>query len=302
MYSPSQARWISEDPIRFDGGDPNLYRFVGNDPINAVDPSGLFQEPVSASKIISAPWQFRDYAERQAARPDWTNPTLPLGPGDLVIISGYSPVDEPDSDKNFNLKYPAFQSMSKIAGYTLSPFRPKTTDELKLALRSGASMVPDFGGFRRIVLISHTGTEINWPSAELSPGNKLYFDSTKRTHAQRTAHFPDDLSLAFQEALAPNGILVLASCGYLYERIGDNHIYLGKQDPLKMQQSLNDLKGWSSYIHHAVYADPALSQPNASFGSTTHLPSEGTTPTTRPPRVGFSPGGKQLSPSQPLSQ
>jgi RHS repeat-associated protein len=40
-YSPSLQRFISEDPIRISGGDTNLYAYVGNDPINFVDPSGL---------------------------------------------------------------------------------------------------------------------------------------------------------------------------------------------------------------------------------------------------------------------
>jgi len=35
---------FSQDPIGFDAGDANLYRYVGNHPTNATDPSGL-QEP-----------------------------------------------------------------------------------------------------------------------------------------------------------------------------------------------------------------------------------------------------------------
>jgi hypothetical protein len=40
-YDPNVGRWISEDPIGFQAGDANLYRFVWNDPSNWVDPSGL---------------------------------------------------------------------------------------------------------------------------------------------------------------------------------------------------------------------------------------------------------------------
>ena len=40
-YDPKVGRWLSQDPIGFDGGDANLYRYVGNDPGNGVDPSGL---------------------------------------------------------------------------------------------------------------------------------------------------------------------------------------------------------------------------------------------------------------------
>jgi RHS repeat-associated protein len=38
-YSPSLMRWMSRDPIGYDGG-VNLYGYIGGDPINYVDPSG----------------------------------------------------------------------------------------------------------------------------------------------------------------------------------------------------------------------------------------------------------------------
>ena len=43
MYDPTIGRWLSEDPIGFEGGDANLYRYVGNQPTQHTDPSGLFQ-------------------------------------------------------------------------------------------------------------------------------------------------------------------------------------------------------------------------------------------------------------------
>jgi RHS repeat-associated protein len=39
-YDPNLQRWLNQDPIGEAGG-LNLYRFVGNDPINRVDPLGL---------------------------------------------------------------------------------------------------------------------------------------------------------------------------------------------------------------------------------------------------------------------
>ena len=46
-YDGLNGRFISEDPIGFDGGDGNLYRYVGNSPVNYVDPSGNFIPPSS---------------------------------------------------------------------------------------------------------------------------------------------------------------------------------------------------------------------------------------------------------------
>jgi RHS repeat-associated protein len=40
-YDQNIGRFISEDPIGFEAGDTNIYRYVGNSPTNANDPSGL---------------------------------------------------------------------------------------------------------------------------------------------------------------------------------------------------------------------------------------------------------------------
>jgi len=50
-YEPIAGRWTSKDPIGFGGSDPNLYGYIGNDPVNFVDPSGLQEE---ASGVGSA--------------------------------------------------------------------------------------------------------------------------------------------------------------------------------------------------------------------------------------------------------
>ena len=40
-YDPRTARWLQRDPIDAASGDPNLYRYAGNDSVNRADPSGL---------------------------------------------------------------------------------------------------------------------------------------------------------------------------------------------------------------------------------------------------------------------
>jgi RHS repeat-associated protein len=40
-YDPNTGSWISRDPGGFAMGDANLYRFVGNGPTRATDPSGM---------------------------------------------------------------------------------------------------------------------------------------------------------------------------------------------------------------------------------------------------------------------
>jgi len=48
-YDPQQGRFVTRDPIGYAGG-VNLYGYVGNNPVNSVDPLGLTFSPDPASK------------------------------------------------------------------------------------------------------------------------------------------------------------------------------------------------------------------------------------------------------------
>ena len=68
-YDPRTARWLQRDPIDAASGDPNLYRYCGNDPVNKVDPNGLT-------------W----YYDRRTGAIHWDDPATP--PCDFVL-KGY---------------------------------------------------------------------------------------------------------------------------------------------------------------------------------------------------------------------
>ncbi|MDA1162693.1 MAG: hypothetical protein O3B13_06305 [Planctomycetota bacterium] len=48
VTSPTDAdvRWTTQSPLGFEAGDTNLFRYVGNSPTNATDPSGLQEFPL----------------------------------------------------------------------------------------------------------------------------------------------------------------------------------------------------------------------------------------------------------------
>jgi len=41
-YDPEIGRWTSKDPIGFGGGSTNFYSYILNEPINFIDPLGLY--------------------------------------------------------------------------------------------------------------------------------------------------------------------------------------------------------------------------------------------------------------------
>ncbi|TMB41750.1 MAG: RHS repeat-associated core domain-containing protein, partial [Deltaproteobacteria bacterium] len=56
-YDPTTGRWTTIDPIGFAGGETNLFSFVGNDPINFNDPTGLY-----SGGVVVPPWAAVAYA------------------------------------------------------------------------------------------------------------------------------------------------------------------------------------------------------------------------------------------------
>ena len=57
-YDAEAGRWLSKDPIRFNGRDANLYGDVLQDPVNLIDPTGLIkkEQVLGGSFVISGGW------------------------------------------------------------------------------------------------------------------------------------------------------------------------------------------------------------------------------------------------------
>jgi len=50
-----QGRWTTQDPIGFDGGDANLYGYIGGRPTVSVDPSGTFNCLLCLAGLLLSP-------------------------------------------------------------------------------------------------------------------------------------------------------------------------------------------------------------------------------------------------------
>lgn len=50
-YRLPSGLFLQSDPIRFHGGDVNIYRYVGNNTVNFIDPSGLLATVTNTSGV-----------------------------------------------------------------------------------------------------------------------------------------------------------------------------------------------------------------------------------------------------------
>ena len=67
-YDPSTGRFLSTDPAGFTAGDENLYRYVGNSPVDSTDPTGLCADSPTGQGDDSGPmtWDRAMQIARQA--------------------------------------------------------------------------------------------------------------------------------------------------------------------------------------------------------------------------------------------
>lgn len=85
-YDPSIGRWVSKDPIRFDGGQANLFVYVGNDPVNNTDAQGtgpisFFQCLWDGHSLSECIDDERDNIRNGPLKPLFDPPSSPSNPG-----------------------------------------------------------------------------------------------------------------------------------------------------------------------------------------------------------------------------
>ena len=266
--NPGTGRWDSQDPLGFGGGEDNLYGYVANSPTDCEDTSGL-----DARALPAAPTM---------------DPAAFLGPGDLVILTGNFAQGNENQGAfvpqlaEFVLASkgrPAKGSPAPGGGFVVSPTQPTTPEELADAINQA---VKDNGGrpFRRIIVISHAGGEINAPALNPSkkPGqpDRLFFCEKEESPARAGRLKPRRLRPALQRALRNNGILVLGSCGHYPSRGASQAEWVA------------NLQGWASTYGVPTYAPPGNVQNNVGRGVIDEA-------TGGPvPFIGYGPDGKPL--------
>ncbi len=89
-YDPALGRWLSEDPIGFASGDTNLYRYVGNGPVNGVDRNGL---EIGCREAIEGTWTMRQLKEgvAEVKRNPW-NAINPLSTGNILHLTAVAAI------------------------------------------------------------------------------------------------------------------------------------------------------------------------------------------------------------------
>jgi RHS repeat-associated protein len=303
-YDPATGRFLQEDPLGLAAGDVNVYRYVGNSPANFIDPSGLKEyydggdgataeaqngppgkqqpesddccccccagagtpaaEPENGSGLSSVP------PSSQSMPANVASAETPLGPNDLLIISGNGPVTDPAEDQPAkNDKIPDFEKSAQKNGFTLSNDHPQTQEDLAAAIEKALG-----GGrtFNRIILLSHAGGEEDGPSADLGGYSYAPLDGP-------LIHIPDRMTAnyisprlikAIRKALGPNGVFILGTCGYYCEDPPENGAkpYRTRDDSNKADQRAQsewkkNLKKIAKVLGRAVFADPCDSIPSA---------------------------------------
>jgi RHS repeat-associated protein len=205
-YAPGTGSWTTADPLGFAAGDPNLYRYVGNDPTDMMDPSGL--APVTLKF-------------------DPKNDLNKIGlEGGLFIVSTYTFPDP------VRVVVVARDNGSVVP---LGPFASSITaltQQINTASKGGQT-------FKMITIWGHCGGGDgifrpgvllqNPKDGKVPPGGS--FD---------LANLTPGLIAAIQKALQPGGVLVIASCGHQ----ADYDAKVGKEGAwAKQLQALADKLG-----------------------------------------------------------
>ncbi|RKZ43487.1 MAG: hypothetical protein DRQ58_12525, partial [Gammaproteobacteria bacterium] len=129
-YDPGLGRFISQDPIGFEGGDFNLYRYVNNSPLNGTDPTG--ESTIVSSALIFACSSIKAVQTATAQINIWLPPLLAVR--DVLATGHYTKYTPPswiDDAVDFG-----FQAMPSSPCGLPTPIIDQYKDMVKWALKT----------------------------------------------------------------------------------------------------------------------------------------------------------------------
>jgi RHS repeat-associated protein len=132
FYDPRVGRFTSEDPKGFDGGDVNLYSYLGNDVMNYVDPFGFERLRYSMvpgkppPPIITNPVRLPDFGSLQV---NVGPPAIPIGWSGQLIIDRHGQLYWQPLGLNIGRSWPSGLSGALTVGWINQRCEP---DEKKL--------------------------------------------------------------------------------------------------------------------------------------------------------------------------
>ena len=85
-YEPRTGTWTAADPIGFDAGDGNLYRYCGGDPLDCVDPAGLDGGIVELLFALVLLWEFATEAPSDSYDPAHPENSANVGSMCLAVV------------------------------------------------------------------------------------------------------------------------------------------------------------------------------------------------------------------------
>jgi RHS repeat-associated protein len=193
-YDPAAGRWISEDPIGFEGGDANLTRYAGNSASLSGDPSGLdpdigyFRDRIVSNyafirearvTIWRNRWSFADYSTTDLGyvivMPPYHIPPSTLGEHAILISDTFIEYIKKHNDLMESLAE-GLQSEGEKFGI-LKIQAPLTEEKV-----AGAIEMASAYGKARKWLEDHKDAEYGPPpsSASVRDPNKPYSDGATR--------------------------------------------------------------------------------------------------------------------------
>jgi len=95
-YDPDTGRWTAKGPIGFAGGDTDIYKYCLNNPVNWIDPYGLFWSEFGKG--------FTEHIAGKAWETGITPNIFEVSAAEFVeVIKSWT---DPNCDKKFNLWQP----------------------------------------------------------------------------------------------------------------------------------------------------------------------------------------------------